>query len=98
MLLEDKLRYVLPEMKYRGERGRNKVFYKSYEEDFTFEFYISKCRKGYDVVVQLYLATTSFPVRAFSIEISSLEELPQLYEKVYNKCKKMSKEMDGLVD
>ena len=50
------------------------------------------------MVVQLYLATTSFPVRAFSIEISSLEELPQLYEKVYNKCKKMSKEMDGLVD
>ena len=93
----DELMNTIPNMEYSGEDENGFEFYGTYEDDFSFEFHISKTGRGFKVLIYLY-TNTRFPVREFRVNVNDIDGISKLYETVFNKCKKMSKEMDGLVE
>lgn len=89
---------ALDKMSYDGGCEDGYTFVNGYEEDFSYSFTISESTKNkYLVKIKLY-TNTRFPVREFVERVENFSEIAELDETLYNKCKKLSKEMDRLVD
>ena len=85
-------------MDFDGETEDGYIFIRDYEEDFSYTFTISELTKDkYLVKIELY-TNTRFPVREFVKRAENFSEIAELDETLYNKCKKLSKEMDRFVD
>lgn len=67
-------------------------------KDFSYNFTISDLTKDkYLVKIELY-TNTRFPVREFVKRVENFSEIAELNEALYNKCKKLSKELDRFVE
>ena len=85
-------------MDFDGETEDGYSFIRDYEEDFRYTFIISELTKDkYLVKIELY-TNTRFPVRKFVKRVENLSEIAKLNETLYSKCKKLSKELDKLVE
>lgn len=89
---------ALDGMDFDGETEDGYIFIRDCEEDFSYTFTISESTKEkYLVKVELY-TNTHFPVREFVKRVENFSEIAKLDETLYNKCKKLSKEMDRFVE
>lgn len=89
---------ALDGMDFDGETEDGYTFIRDYEEDFSYTFTISELTKDkYLVKIELY-TNTRFPVREFVKRVENFSEIAELNETLYNKCKKLSKEMDRFVE
>lgn len=89
---------ALDGMDFDGETEDGYIFIRDYEEDFSYTFTISELTKDkYLVKVELY-TNTRFPVREFVKRVENFSEIAKLHETLYNKCKKLSKELDRFVE
>ena len=89
---------ALDGMDFDGETEDGYIFIRDYEEDFSYTFTISELTKDkYLVKIKLY-TNTRFPVREFVKRVENFSEIAKLDETLYNKCKKLSKEMDRFVE
>lgn len=89
---------ALDGMDFDGETEDGYIFIRDYEEDFSYTFTISESTKEkYLVKIELY-TNTCFPVREFIKRVEKFSEINELNETLYNKCKKLSKELDRFVE